>query len=154
MSQVWGQVATTYPSPPTPNGRNGWGMGGVVGHHFYWIVNDESGAPGATSTMWRWAPVAGGRGGAPAAAAASGVDPADAGQSFGIALGVILGLANLYVLVAIAQGNAIDLVPAALAPYLPAACGGSGGSRPGPSAAGFYASANADSGAEYKAPAM
>lgn len=134
VSRTWARVQQTAPWPPTPSDV-GYGVGLVwpLGRHLVQYVQAVDGAgnpaPGG-GQLWRWAPAASsGGGGAPA--------PADAphpGVVAGLAVGGLLGAANLALLLALAVNAGLVAPP----------CGGAGAWRRaggGGGAAGYYVAA-------------
>lgn len=91
--------------------------------------------------LWVWSPSfgAGGRpgGGGNSPAGSDINNPIIMGHTAGIVLGLLLGIANLFLLYRLAQNAGIDL-----------GCGGGGAKGPG----GYYAAANI--GGAYESPAL
>jgi hypothetical protein len=87
----------------------------VVGHNLYVeMTGDGRGAGVPGNAIYRWVPEAP----APSGASGSGNDNASSiatGHTAGIVLGLLLGLANLYLLVRIAKNNSIDIIANPLA---------------------------------------
>ena len=114
----------------------------------YQFVQDWNPAQGIvpnSGQLWRWTPgpPAGRGGGGSSSNGFGGLnDPVVVGHTAGIVLGLLLGMANLYVLFRIAQNSGIDLT----------GLGGAGGRKSSP---GFYAGATlgaADIAGAYEAP--
>ena len=144
--QTWGQVAQTAPWPAT----GFYGTGAWLGRSF-WILTAPGVAPGqrpppglpAPNQVWRWSPgggAPGGGGSSSSSSAGSATGLAIAyGHTGGIVLGLLLGLANLFVLVRLAQNARVDL-----------GCGLGGGKGGG--GAGYYMAAPAGVASAYEAP--
>ena len=143
---VWRPVTSTF------QGTDGFVNGGfavqswppsmaVVGHNLYIEMTGDAGG----NAIYRWVPEApapspgGGSGNSGSSAAAA----VASGHTAGIVLGLLLGLANLYVLVLIAKNNNITILQSPL-----------GGSAYKPAATndGFYTSTATVAGGGYSAP--
>jgi hypothetical protein len=126
VSQTWALVTRSAPWPSASTDI-GYGSGIGIGRHLYQVVqfvDPTSGYPVPnTAQLWRWAPSAS-SGNSPAAAADPPVHPA---VSAGIAIGCLLGFANLAFLVVLAQNAGI----------LPSSCGGAAGGKR--TVSGYYA---------------
>jgi len=140
QSRTWQAVQQTAPWPPAASDI-GYGVGLVwpLGRHLVQYVQavDASGnpAPGG-GQLWRWAPVASAGGGPGPAAPADAPHP---GVVAGLAIGGLLGVANLALLLALAVNAGLVSVP----------CGGGGGAPGwrrgggGGAGAGYYTAASA-----------
>ena len=139
VSQTWAQVTPSAPAPAATTDL-GYGLGAVIGRHLYHysqpIGPDGTPVPGG-GQLWRWAPVASsGSGGA--AAPASAAATLSSGAVAAVAIVVLLGFANLSLLVVVAR--AMDAL-GPLGALLPCICGGTKrASAPG----AFYTSTGSD----------
>jgi hypothetical protein len=148
VSETWAAV-TQQGSLPTGLGE---GVGCMIGRHFYWYEVARFGPEAVgTGQLYSWTPSSG----APPPPGAAGVaaTPSNSGSTAGFVIAILIGLANLYILVLIAQGQSLDLLPSWLSSAtscLPSF----GGGAPKASAPGgaFYTAATANG--EYTAPSM
>jgi hypothetical protein len=113
MNSAWSQCTSIGPQPPF---NAGWGVGVVMGYHFYTYIQqyDRTGIVPNSGQLWRWTPIvqAGGGGGFPDRGGASGpglTDPIVMGHTAGIVLGLLLGGANLWYLMRLAQNARVDV---------------------------------------------
>ena len=156
ITQVWGLVTPSLPAPDAAALNDvGYGVGTWLGRHFYRFRQSVSASgdplPG-TGQLWRWAPSATG-----SAAAAAPTCPAPAAisaaaytaHSWGLAIGILVGVFNTYLLVLVVRNSALDVL--ALCKGAAALVGLGSSSAPQPSA-GYYSSVSAGKG-EYVAPA-
>lgn len=140
MSQAWALTVSAGPSPPD----GGWGIMCVTGYRV-WVFSQQwdpvNGINPGTGQLWAWAPTpfTGPRGGGGASTADSPLGLSIAyGHTGGIVLGLLLGLANLFVLVRLAQNARVDL-----------GCG-LGGAKGG--AGAYYTAAPSGIASAYEAP--
>ena len=122
-TQTWFPIAQAGGQPwpvPAPGSRS---AGIMIGRWFYVILATPPGVGGAPNQLWRWTfPVApgGGNGGGGGGGSGSGNSAAQTavvvGHTAGIVVGILIGLANLWLLVVIARsgaGNGLGLSAAA-----------------------------------------
>jgi hypothetical protein len=148
-AQAWGRVQPSSPAPFDGPPRDfGYGTGAMIGRHLYsfaQVVDAVTGEPLAgTGQLWRWAPTPGGGGGGTGGGGGSATSAVVAGHTAGIVIGILVGLANLGLLVLLAQNAGVVALPALGG----LACGG----KPA-GAGGYYTAASAGVGAgDYAAP--
>ena len=134
VSGSWANIAVGGVAPST--GRGTYFTGTFIARHFYIYAENYNSAGGyGGGQLWRFSPnTAAVAPPAPAPAAAT----VSVGHTWGIVIGILIGLANLYFLWLLVQNAGLDVLPAALAAYLPSSLGGGGGAKPG---AGYYSAA-------------
>jgi hypothetical protein len=142
-----------YPQPV------GFTAGIVSGRHFYlqistcpFTLNTPPACGASANELWRWStPITSGPGRAPSApaAAAPASDPsAYTAHSWGLAIGILVGLFNAYVLVLLAQNSGVEVFAVCKGAYEGAlglcgrSSGGGSSSRAAPASA-FYSSVDA-----------
>ena len=143
MSQAWALTSSAGASPPD----GGWGIMVTMGYRI-WVYSQQwdpvNGITPNSGQLWAWSPTPfGGPRGGPSSSS-DGSSPLGLsiayGHTGGIVLGLLLGLANLYVLFRLAQNARVDL-----------GCGiGGGGGKGG--VGGYYAAAPSGIASAYEAP--
>jgi len=147
-AQTWMKVGGNAPGQPWPMPlANSRPAGCIIGRWFYvMVVVDPAATAGANNQLWRWTfPVfngggGGGGGGGNSGGGTGGGGAGDAiatGHTVGIVIGLLLGIANLALLVAIFRGGA---------------GGSSVPTRLSATATGFYAPSGAATSGGYTAP--
>lgn len=140
-SQTWVNIPSANPSPSIGY-RGSYVTGTFIAHHFYAFVENYDQNSQGGGQLWRWSP----NNAALPPGMASPAPYNASGHTAGIVIGILVGLANLYLLWLLVGNAGVDLLPAGLAGLLPASlpCGGGGG---GAKSAGYYSAASSGSSA-------